>query len=68
MSGGEIGGATGIRYTTLNLSGGTMTRQFLLEVAATVSGEATLKLNGAGNPINLSTIALESLRAPRCTS
>jgi hypothetical protein len=63
MSGGEIGGATGIRYTTLNLSGGTMTRQFLLEVTATVSGEATLKLNGGGNPLNLSTIALESVGA-----
>ena len=63
MTGGEFSGATGLRYTTLNLSGGVMTRQFFLEVNAVVSGDAELRLNGGGNPLNFSTVDVQGTDA-----
>lgn len=63
MSAGSFVGATGLRYTTFDLSGGEFTRMFLLNVTTTISGDATLTLTGAGNPVNLSTIAFESTDA-----
>lgn len=63
MSAGTLNGATGLRFTTLDLSGGVMTRQFFLEVTATVSGTAELRLNGGGNPLNLSTIEVVGTEA-----
>lgn len=63
MSGGEFVGATGLRYTTFTFTGGEMTRQFLLNVTATLEGDASLTLAGGGDPVNQSTIALESLDA-----
>jgi len=59
MSAGTMTGATGLRYTTLDLSGGVMTRQFFLEVVATISGTGELRLNGGGNPLNLSSIDVQ---------
>ena len=63
MSAGTLNGATGLRFTTLDLSGGVMTRQFFLEVTATVSGTAELRLNGGGNPLNLATIEVVGTEA-----
>ena len=60
IHGGSLGGATGLRYTTLIMDGGEMTRQFLLEVNVTLAGDGQLILNGGGNPVNLSTISFES--------
>ncbi len=63
MTAGEFSGASGLRYTTLNLSGGVMTRQFFLEVTATISGDAELRLNGGANPLNLSTLDVQGTDA-----
>jgi hypothetical protein len=63
MSAGTMTGATGLRYTTLDFSGGVMTRQFFLEVAAVVSGTAELRLNGAGNPLSASTVEVQGADA-----
>jgi hypothetical protein len=63
MSAGTLTGATGLRYTTLDFSGGVMTRQFFLDVTAVVSGTAELRLNGGGNPVSNSTIDLQGTDA-----
>ena len=60
LSAGTVSGATGLRYTTMHMTGGNMTRMFLLNVVATISGDAELTMTGAGNPINLSTVEFES--------
>ncbi len=58
MTGGEMIGGAGIRFTTIDLSGGVMTRTFALECEIAVSNDATLVFNGGGNPVNLSTVSL----------
>lgn len=63
MSAGEMAGGAGIRFTTVDLSGGVMTRLFALECQITVSNDATLTFTGAGNPVNLSTVALVGTEA-----
>jgi hypothetical protein len=63
MSAGTMTGATGLRYTSLDFSGGVMTRQFFLDVTAVVSGSAELRLNGGGNPVSNSTVDLQGTDA-----
>lgn len=60
---GTLTGATGLRYTSLSFTGGVMTRQFFLEVSAVVSGSAQLRLNGGGDPLASSTVALNGTSA-----
>ncbi len=58
MSAGEMAGGAGIRFTTVDLSGGVMTRMFALECDITVSNDATLVLTGAGAPVNTTTVRM----------
>lgn len=58
MTAGEMAGGAGIRYTTVDLSGGVMTRLFALDCAITLSNDATLVFTGGGNPVNLTTVDL----------
>jgi hypothetical protein len=63
MNAGTLTGITGLRYTTLDMSGGVMTRQFLLQVDAVISGTAELRLNGGGNPLNITTLSVQGTDA-----
>jgi len=47
-------------FGTLNLNSGSITAQFLGEMNVNLSGTGTLNLNGAGNPVNISTIDFTS--------
>lgn len=58
ISAGELRGGGGIRFTTVDLTGGALTRTFALECGITVSNDAVLTFTGGGNPVNLSTVAL----------
>ena len=63
MTSGTLSGAAGLRYTTVNMTGGELSRQFLLSSNVLLSGDATLVLRGGGNSVNLTTVALDSTDA-----
>jgi hypothetical protein len=63
MTSGSLSGAAGLRYTTVNMTGGELSRQFLLSSNVLLSGDATLVLRGGGNSVNLTTVALDSTDA-----
>ena len=55
-AGRVTGAGQGFRSGTLEVTGGSIDRQFLLASKVTLGGDGRLVLHGAGNPLNRSTI------------